>query len=54
MYVFYVIKYGYHDEIFAIFDVKIVLRGLITCPYSIFRIKSNYAAGVTMFLTTVN
>lgn len=27
MYVFYVIKYGYHDEIFAIFDVKIVLRG---------------------------
>lgn len=31
MYVFYVIKYGYHDEIhvFAIFDVNIVLRGLI-------------------------
>lgn len=29
MYVFYVIKYGYHDEIFAIFDVKIVLRRLI-------------------------
>lgn len=30
MYVFYVIiQYGYHDEILAIFDVKIVLRRLI-------------------------